>query len=88
MMEQWVEERIAAGRQLFLNAVADVDESYRTDQELKKPQPPLAKAAMTDHILDLPKDFQSLQIENDFLAIVNRRKSHRVYTDQPILLEK
>ena len=85
-MEQWIKDKIAAGRRLFFNAVADVDETYQTDQELKKPQPPLAKAAMTNHILDLPKDFQNLQIENDFLAIINRRKSHRVYTDEPISL--
>ena len=47
-MEQWVKDKIAAGRQLFFNATAEVDEDYRTDQELKKPQPPLVKAAMTD----------------------------------------
>lgn len=85
-MEQWVRDKIAAGRQLFFNATADVDETYQTDQELKKPQPPLAKAAMTDRVLDLPKDFHGLHIDNDFLSIINRRKSHRVYTDQPISL--
>lgn len=86
-MEQWVKEKIAAGRRLFFNATADVEEGYQTDQELKKPQPPLAKAAMTDRILDLPRDFRTLNIGNDFLSIVNRRKSHRVYTDEPISLD-
>ena len=85
-MEQWVKDKIAAGRQLFFNATAEVDEDYRTDQELKKPQPPLVKAAMTDCAIDLPKDFRALNIEHDFLAIINRRKSHRVYTDQPVSL--
>ena len=85
-MEQWAKEKISAGRKLFFNATADVDEAYQTDQELKKPQPPLAKAAMTDRILDLPKDFDRLNIDNNFLSIINRRKSHRVYTDQPISL--
>ena len=68
-MEQWVKDKIAAGRQLFFNATADVDEAYQTDQELKKPQPLLAKAAMTDRVLDLPKDFYGLNIDNDFLSI-------------------
>ena len=85
-MEQWVRDKIAAGRQLFFNATADMDEAYQTDQELKKPQPPLAKAAMTDRAIDLSKDFHGLNIGNDFLSIINRRKSHRVYTDQPISL--
>ena len=59
-MEQWVQDRIAAGRKLFFNAVAETPEDYMTDQELKSPQPPLAKAPMTDNILDLPKDFSDL----------------------------
>ena len=54
--------------------------------ELKKPQPPLAKAPVTDQIADLPKDFSVLDIDNDFLGIINRRKSHRVYTDETISL--
>ena len=29
-------------------------EDYQTDQELKKPQPPLVKAPMTDSPIDLP----------------------------------
>ena len=86
-MEQWVEDKIQAGRKLFFNAAAETPEGYLTDQELRKPQPPLAKAPMTDNILDLSKDFRDLDIENDFLQIINTRKSHRVYTDQPISLK-
>ena len=85
-MEQWVQDKILAGRKLFFNAVVETPEGYQTDQQLKNPQPPLAKAPMTDNILDLPKDFRELDIENDFLHIINTRKSHRVYTDQPISL--
>ena len=59
-----------------------------TDQELKKPQPPLAKAPMTDRIIDLPNDFGELDIRTDFLGIINDRKSHRVYTDQPLSLRE
>ena len=52
-----------------------ISEDYETDQELKKPQLPLAKAPMTGQITDLPKDFSVLDIDDDSLEIINRRKS-------------
>lgn len=84
--EPWVMEKTAAGRQLFRNAVLETPGDYRTDQQLRRPQPPLVKAPRTDSALDLPKDFRDLRIDGDFLSILNRRKSHRVYTDEPISL--
>ena len=83
-----IQRRIQLGRS-FITKFGDedgVDEDYATDQELKKPQPPLAKAPMSDRILDLPTDFSSLPIEKDFLRIINSRKSHRVYTQEPMSL--
>lgn len=82
----WVREKTAAGRRLFYNASEEPQAAYQTDQQLRRPQPPLAKAPMTDQALELPKDFSGLPIDGDFLGVINRRKSHRVYTDQPILL--
>ncbi|MBQ6221828.1 MAG: SagB/ThcOx family dehydrogenase [Solobacterium sp.] len=55
---------------------------YKTDQELKKPQPPLAKAPMTDHAIALPVNYEDLEIDNDFLHVINSRESHRVYTQE------
>ena len=52
-----------------------ISEDYETDQELKKPQLPLAKAPMTGQITDLTKDFSVLDIDDDSLEIINRRKS-------------
>jgi len=83
-----IQRRIQLGRS-FVTKFGDeagVDEDYATDQELKKPQPPLTKAPMTDRILDLPTDFSSLPIETNFLHIINSRKSHRVYTQEPMSL--
>ena len=57
-----------------------------TDQQQKLPQPPLCKEAMTNQAIDLPKNFSDLAIESDFLSIVNSRKSHRVYTEEPMSL--
>ena len=61
-------------------------EEYETDQELKRPQPPLAKAPMTDRSIELPKDLSSLRSDRDFLDIVNARESHRVYTGETMTL--
>jgi SagB-type dehydrogenase family enzyme len=85
-----IKARIALGRSIITKFSDDesVPETYMTDQELKKPQPPLAKAPMTDRIIDLPNDFGELEIRTDFLGIINDRKSHRVYTDQPLTLRE
>ena len=82
MTEQEIRERILLGRSFINKFGSDGDDDYSTDQELKKPQPPLVKAAMTANPLDLPRDFSSLPIENDFLKLVNGRASHRVYTEE------
>lgn len=88
MTEQEIREKIANGR-AFVSRFAREDYSddgYMTDQELKKPQPPLCKAAMTGNIIDLPSDFEGLDIDGDFLHIINSRKSHRVYTQEQMTL--
>ncbi len=90
MEKEWVENRIRLGRS-FITKFAEeetVPDGYRTDQEQKKPQPPLAKAAMTEKALPLPKDFTDLSPIGDFLTIVNARKSHRVYTDESITMQQ
>ena len=83
-----IAERTKAGRDFIVkfNDVEGIPEDYETDQYMKNPQPPLAKAPMTGQPTDLPKDFSNLDIDNDFLGIINRRKSHRVYTDEAISL--
>ncbi len=86
--EDIIKKRIKAGRDFIMkfNDVEGVPEDYETDQYMKKPQPPLAKGPMTGQITDLPKDFSLLDIDNDFLGIINKRKSHRVYTDERMSL--
>ncbi len=88
MNEEAIRSRILLGRS-FVTKFADeegVDEDYATDQELKKPQPPLAKAPMTGNAVDLPTDFSGLEIDRDFLHIVNSRRSRRVYTGETMTL--
>ena len=86
MNEESIRERIAAGRAFVTNYSWDADGDYKTDQQLNRPQPPLVKAPMTAGAIDLPKDFSSLPPSGDFLSVVNRRRSHRVYTDEAMTL--
>lgn len=85
---EMIAKRIKAGRDFILKFSDEegLPGDYMTDQEMKKTQPPLVKAPVTDQIIDLTKDFSVLDIDNDFLGIINRRKSHRVYTDETISL--
>ena len=83
-----ITRRIQLGRSFITKFWDDdgVDEDYASDQELKKPQPPLTKAPMTDRIMELPTDFSALDIDGDFLHVINSRKSHRIYTQEPMSL--
>ena len=89
-LQEKVEKKIREGREFVARWEYDEAEfeGYQTDQELKKKQPPLAKAPMTDCVMDLPKDFSCLSIDNDFLHIINSRESHRVYTGETMTLEE
>ena len=62
------------------------EEGYLTDQELKKPQPPLVKAPMGGPVTQLPKNFKDLGLEEDLLTVVMKRKSSRVYTQENLSL--
>ena len=88
MDEEKIRERIRLGRSFITKFSDDTDvgEDYATDQELKLPQPPLAKAPMGGPVTDLPTDFDALPTQLDFLELINRRKSSRIYTDEALSL--
>lgn len=86
MDEKEIKERIKKGRN-SMHMQQWID-GYETDQNLHKPQPPLFKEAVSDTIIDLPKDFSILNINNDFLNVINSRVSNRVYTEEDITLEE
>ncbi|MDD3243136.1 MAG: SagB/ThcOx family dehydrogenase [Eubacteriales bacterium] len=62
------------------------DEDYRSDQQLQKPQPPLAKAPMRGQATPLPRDFDALEMNRDFLSLLCGRESHRVFTQSGLTL--
>ncbi len=65
------------------------EEEFLSDQDLKRPQPPLTKAAVSDVRIRLSKKFDELDLESDYVKLLFKRRSHRVYTggkvDLPML---
>ncbi|MGI6392112.1 MAG: SagB/ThcOx family dehydrogenase [Candidatus Izemoplasmatales bacterium] len=57
-----------------------------TDQMRKIPQPPLVKEASSEEIVRLPRDFNSLKLNNDVLDIIYNRESHRIFTEESVTL--
>lgn len=84
MDEKEIQKRIQQGRNFVRMPLEN--EGFVSDQQQKKPQPPLFKEPMGGEVIALPHDFDHLNIENDFLKIINERKSHRVYTEKNLSL--
>lgn len=77
---------IEEGRNFMKSYSTSSYEDFESDQDLKLPQPPLVKAAMTGQAMPLPRNFTDLEMEQDFIRLLTERKSSRVYTQQPISL--
>lgn len=84
MDEKEIQERIKAGRR-FMH-MWEEEPDYQTDQQQKKQQPPLTKAAVSDVRIDLPINYDDLQMDRDFLHVINSRVSSRVYTEENMSL--
>ena len=87
LTEQEIQQLIKKRRRI-MHPDLDHYDGYQTDQELKRPQPPLVKAAMRETSIALPLDFDKLDIDNDFLHVINSRRSHRVYTEEQMTLRE
>lgn len=63
---------------------------FESDQDLKLPQPPLVKAAVTpnDTHIQLTRNFKDLSIKNDLISLIRDRKSSRIYTEELITLDQ
>ena len=80
MDEKRIQTLIREGRQfLHCQSIADQDD-FVSDQQLKKPQPPLVKAAISEQRIILPHNFEDLDIDGNFTEILSRRHSSRVFT--------
>ncbi|MGI6255735.1 MAG: SagB/ThcOx family dehydrogenase [Acutalibacter sp.] len=88
MDQRIIEEHIRRGRDFLKSPVTAHEDGsdYQTDQDLKRPQPPLVKNPMTDNRIDLPRDFESLNLSDNLYQLLVRRKSSRVYTQEEMSL--
>ncbi|MBQ7889674.1 MAG: SagB/ThcOx family dehydrogenase [Erysipelotrichaceae bacterium] len=82
LTEKEIKTIIETGRNFMKMPKEDPD--YLTDQQLKKNQPPLVKAAQSNELISLPSNFDNIPLDNDFMHIINSRQSHRVYTQKPL----
>ncbi len=63
------------------------EEEFETDQQLRKPQPPLYKEARADHaVIQLPTNYRDLPISGDVLTLIETRKSDRVFKQTAMTL--
>ena len=91
-LEEAAAKAIRAGRNFLKMNQEDAPDwealGYKTDQELKRQQPPLYKAPMGGEIIPLPTDYHSLDLEKDLVLTIFRRKSSRIYTEGQITLQE
>lgn len=87
MDEKRIQELIQRGRSFLRSRAAlEEEDDYQSDQEKKLPQPPLVKDKMREEQIALPRNFKDLQLQDDFLTVVMKRKSSRVYTQESMSL--
>ena len=90
MDEKTIRETIQRGRDFLKSqSTAELERNgsdYKTDQELKRPQPPLVKEPMTESRINLPQDFENLSLEGNLYQLLAKRKSSRVYTQEDMSL--
>lgn len=77
---------IADGRNFMKSFSTSPYQDFVSDQQLKLPQPPLVKAPMTAQVMPLPRNFNDLDLQHDFITLLTERRSSRVYTQQSISL--
>ena len=77
---------IAEGRKFMKSFSTSPYDDFVSDQQLRLPQPPLVKAPMTENVMPLPRNFEDLDLQQDFITLLTERRSSRVYTQQPISL--
>lgn len=85
MDEKEIREEILNGRAFMKSP--DWDNLIESDQDHKKPQPPLFHSAKESaKIIELPRDFAKLGLGENILNLLKSRKSRRLYSEETISL--
>lgn len=91
MLDEKIQSELIAKGRAFTHGYIENDpygDDFESDQELKRPQPPLCKAPMRnmDARILLPRDFEGLERKNDLITLIRDRHSARIYTNEPMTL--
>ncbi len=91
MLDEKIQSELIAKGRAFTHGYVENDpyeDAFESDQELKRPQPPLVKAAMRDETarIPLPRNFAELSPKNDLLGLLRDRRSARIYTGEEMTL--
>ena len=87
MLDEALQRKLIETGRAFTRGYRDDDphmEDFESDQELRKPQPPLVKPAMTKEKIALTRDFSGLALKQDLVALIRDRRSARVYTGETV----
>lgn len=91
MLDEKIQSELIAKGRAFTHGYIENDpyeEDFQSDQELKRPQPPLCKAPMRPESarITLPRDFEALERKNDLISLIRDRRSARIYTGEDMSL--
>lgn len=91
MLEEKIQSELIAKGRAFTHGYIENDPyeaDFQSDQELKRPQPPLCKAPMRgpEAQIVLPRDFDTLERKNDLIPLIRDRRSARIYTGEDMSL--
>ena len=93
MLEKEIQQALIAKGRAFMRGYRNDDPyeaDFESDQELKLPQPPLVKAAVSsesNHIT-LTKDFSRIPMIHNLTQLIETRRSARIYTQEEMSLEQ
>lgn len=93
MLDKTIQEELIRKGRAFTKGYREDDpwqEDFESDQTLKLPQPPLAKAASRPEgeWIPLTRDFSGLDLNNDLLSLIRDRRSARIYTGQTMTADQ
>lgn len=93
MLNQEIQDKIIREKRSFTKGYQDSDpymEEFESDQEIKRPQPPLVKAPMApeENRIPLTRDFSMLALKNDLVGLIRDRRSSRIYTQEKMTVEE
>lgn len=91
MLDDALQKKLIEAGRSFTRGYLESDpymETFESDQELKKPQPPLVKPAVTEEKTALTRDFSTLALKQDLVELIRDRRSTRVYTEETMTVDQ